>query len=320
MLEKVKLANAADGEAALRPETDRRYRIMPLLVTGAVVTLAGLFTWMAWDSYMETPWTRDGTVRAYVITETPEVSGKIVNLPVKTDQYVHKGDLVMEIDPANYRIAVDRAEAVVAQTKADFDNKRAEETRRSKLTSLAISQEEQQTYAAQSQSAEAIYEQARASLAQAKLNLSRTRIASPVNGYVTNLFAQEGDYATAGQHVLTVINSDSFWVEGYFEETVLGAVRVGDPASVSLTGPGTVLEGHVVGIARGISVPNAQPDPAGLAAVNPIFTWIRLAQRIPVRVALDEVPPEVTLAVGLTATVEIHSHLANQGHHIELKR
>jgi multidrug resistance efflux pump len=126
-----------------------------------------------------------------VITETPEVSGKIVNLPVMADQYVHKGDLVMEIDPTNYRIAVDRTEAVVAQTKADFDNKRAEETRRLKLTSLAISQEEQQSYTAQSHSAEAIYEQARASLAQAKVDLSRTRIVSPVNGYVTNLLSRK---------------------------------------------------------------------------------------------------------------------------------
>jgi multidrug resistance efflux pump len=142
--------------------------------------------------------------------------------------------------------------------------------------------------------------------------LSRTRIVSPVNGYVTNLFVQESDYATAGQHVLAVINSDSFWIDGYFEETVLGSVRVGDSARVSLSGLGTVLRGHVVGIARGISVPNAQSDPSGLAKVNPIFTWIRLAQRIPVRVALDDVPPKVTLAVGLTATVEIHSHLARQ--------
>lgn len=93
---------------------------------------------------------------------------------------------------------------------------------------------------------------------------------------------------------------------------MLGSVRVGDSARVSLTGLGMVLRGHVVGIARGISVPNAQFDPSGLATVNPIFTWIRLAQRIPVRVVLDDVPPEVTLAVGLTATVEIHSHLAKQ--------
>ena len=95
----LKLPNATDGEAEVGLETVRRYRIMPLLITSAVVTLAGSLAWMAWDSYMGTAWARDGTVRAYVITETPEVSGKIVNLPVMADQYVHKGDLVMEIDP-----------------------------------------------------------------------------------------------------------------------------------------------------------------------------------------------------------------------------
>jgi multidrug resistance efflux pump len=139
MLENVKSPNATDGEADICPENARRYRIMPPLITGAGVTLAGLPAWMAWDAYMETPWTRDGTVRAYVITETPEVSGKLVNLPVMANQYVHKGDLLMEIDPTNYKIAVDGAQAVVAQTRADFDNKRAEATRRLKLTSLEIS-------------------------------------------------------------------------------------------------------------------------------------------------------------------------------------
>jgi multidrug resistance efflux pump len=142
-------------------------------------------------------------------------------------------------------------------------------------------------------------------LRQAQVNLNRTRLISPVNGYITNLLVQVGDYATAQQKVLAIVDSDSFWLDGYFEETSLEGINVGDPARIKLMGYKGVVNGHVVSIARGISVPNAQPDSSGLASVNPIFTWIRLAQRIPVRVAFDDVPPNVTLAIGLTATVEI---------------
>ena len=309
-MDKVTSSNETGGKADIGPQDVPRFEILPLLSTGTAVAVAALLGWAAWHAYMEAPWTRDGAVRAYVITETPEVSGKIVNLPVTADQYVHKGDLLMEIDPANYKIAVDTAKAAVVQAKADLDNKRAEAARRLKLTSLAVTQEEQETYVSRAQSAEAVYDQCLSNLDQARVNLSRTQMVSPVNGYITNLLVQEGDYATAGQRALAVVNSDSFWVDGYFEETALGSVQVGDTARVALVGYRTVLRGHVVGIAHGISVPNAQADATGLATVNPIFTWIRLAQRVPVRIALDEIPAQITLAVGLTATVEIDPNLS----------
>jgi multidrug resistance efflux pump len=281
-------------------------RIVPLLLTVVVVLGAGLLTWAMWNAYMGAPWTRDGAVRAYVITETPEVSGEIVALPVAADQFVHKGDLLMEIDPTDYQIAVSDGVAAVAQAKANLDNKQAEALRRLKLTSLSVTKEEQQTFVSQAQMAEGQYNQDLARLAQARVNLARTRIVSPVNGYITNLTAQVGDYATAGQRALTIVDTDSFWIEGYFEETLLDAIHIGDPARISLMGGNGVLGGHVAGIARGIEVANAQSDPAGLATVNPIFTWIRLAQRVPVRVAIDHIPRGATLVVGRTATVEIH--------------
>jgi multidrug resistance efflux pump len=281
-------------------------RIVPLLLTVVVVLGAGLLTWAMWNAYMGAPWTRDGAVRAYVITETPEVSGEIVALPVAADQFVHKGDLLMEIDPTDYQIAVSDGVAAVAQAKANLDNKQAEALRRLKLTSLSVTKEEQQTFVSQAQMAEGQYNQDLARLAQARVNLARTRIVSPVNGYITNLTAQVGDYATAGQRALTIVDTDSFWIEGYFEETLLDAIHIGDPARISLMGGNGVLAGHVAGIARGIEVANAQSDPAGLATVNPIFTWIRLAQRVPVRVAIDHIPRGATLVVGRTATVEIH--------------
>ncbi len=130
-------------------------------------------------------------------------------------------------------------------------------------------------------------------------------IRSPVNGYVTNLLAQLGDYAAVGQKLIALVDTDSFWIVGYFEETSLGRIHDGDPATVKLMGYSQLVRGHVGGVARGIDIPNAQPDQAGLASVNPIFTWARLAQRVPVRIHIDQVPDAVRLVAGMTATVQI---------------
>ena len=299
---------AADASTA-RSKTTRRKNRAPAITTGFILLLACLMAWKMCYAYVVGPWTRDATVRAYVITEVPEVSGQIVRLAVHADQYVHKGDLLLEIDPTDYEIAVSNAEAAVAQARADADNRQAQAARRLKLTTLAASVEEQQSFVAQARVAEAAYQQDLARLKQAQVNLKRTRIVSPVNGYVTNLTAQIGDYATAGRRVLTVVNTDSFWVEGYFEETQLEGIHLGDHVQMSLMGHSGLLQGHVEGISRGIEVVNAQSGEAGLASVNPVYTWIRLAQRVPVRISIDEVPPDFILVVGLTATV----HVGNPG-------
>jgi multidrug resistance efflux pump len=180
------------------------------------------------------------------------------------------------------------------------------------LNDLAVSVEQQQTYVATAQAAQAAYQQAVAKLAQAKVNLRRTSIRSPVDGYVTNLLVQLGDYAKGGDRDIAIVNSDSFWVDGYFEETSLGKIHDGDRVLIKLIGYHQVLHGHVEGIARGIEVANAQPGAAGLANVNPIFTWVRLAQRIPVRVHIDQMPSGVRLVAGMTASIQIDPHLANR--------
>jgi RND family efflux transporter MFP subunit len=254
---------------------------------------------------MGAPWTRDGTVRAYVVTMAPQVAGQIVELPVADNQFVHKGDLLMVIDPTNFKIAVNLAEAAVQQAQVTAQNAEREAKRRQELTTLAVTVEEKQTFASTAVAAQAQYQQTVANLDQARVNLERTQIRSPVNGWVTNLLAQLGDYANVGQNEISLVDADSFWVDGYFEETNLEPIRVGDPASIKLMGYNQIVRGHVGSIARGINVPNAQPNGLGLATVNPIFTWVRLAQRIPVRIHIDQVPEGVVLAAGMTATVQI---------------
>jgi RND family efflux transporter MFP subunit len=292
-------------EATTGTRVGPRLRVIPLLVTLATIALAVLLGWGMWNAYMGAPWTRDGTVRVYVVTIAPEVAGRIVELPVADNQFMHKGDLLMVIDPTNYKIAVTLAEAAVQQAQVSAQNIAREAQRRRKLSDLAETEEDRQTYESNALAAQASVEQAVANLNQARVNLERTNIRSPVNGYVTNLLAQLGDYATAGQNKISVVDSDSFWVDGYFEENNLWSIREGDPASIKLMGYGQVVHGHVGSVARAINVANAQPDQQGLASVNPIFTWVRLAQRVPVRIDIDRVPDGVRLVAGMTATVQI---------------
>jgi multidrug resistance efflux pump len=282
-----------------------RMSVVPILITLGTGAIAALFAWAMWQAYMGAPWTRDGTVRVYVVTKAPEVAGRIVKLPVADNQFVHKGDLLMLIDPTDYRIAVELTEAAVQQTKATAENAQREAERRRKLTDLAETVEDRQTHEANAQASAAQYRQALAQRDQAKVNLERTEIRSSVNGWVTNLLARFGDYATVGQKLISVVDADSFWVDGYFEETSLGRIHDGDPATVKLMGYSQLVRGHVDGVARGINVPNAQPNQAGLASVNPIFTWVRLAQRMPAHIHIDQVPDGVRLVAGMTATVQI---------------
>ena len=309
----VNLPTEADNSATIRaaepPPRSVPAKCWPQLgsssITLVTVVAAVALGWAMWTAYMGAPWTRDGTVRAYVITMAPEVAGRIVALPVRDNQFVHKGDLLMVIDQTDYKIAVDLAKAAVTQTQAEAENVAREARRREELSDIAVTTEQQQTYASNAIVAQAKYQQALANLQQAQVNLERTQIRSPVNGWVTNLLTQLGDYATLGTKIIAVIDADSFWIDGYFEETSLSLIRVGDPASVKLMGYDQILRGHVGSIARGINVPNAQPNAQGLATVNPIFTWVRLAQRIPVRINIDEVPQGMVLAAGMTATVQL---------------
>jgi RND family efflux transporter MFP subunit len=298
-----------NADVSRRPSTaGLRRRAVSLLITLASVALAVVLGQAMWRAYVESPWTRDGTVRAYVVTMAPEISGRIVELQVTDNQFVHKGDLLMVIDPTDYKIAVTRSEAALQQARSDAENITREAQRRARLSQVdAVALEQAQTYESNALIAQAQVQQATANLRQARVNLERTQIRSPVNGWVTNLLAQRDDFANIGQSEVSLVDSDSFWVDAYFEETQLGSIREGDAATILLMGYRQVVRGHVGSISRGINVANAQPNQQGLAAVNPIFTWVRLAQRIPVHVRIDNVPPGVRLVAGITATVRIAS-------------
>ncbi|MBB5392976.1 MULTISPECIES: HlyD family secretion protein [unclassified Herbaspirillum] len=304
--------------------------IFRLAITLLIFLLAIFLAWTLWQHYMVSPWTRDGRVRADVVNIAPDVSGQVVGLPVRDNQLVKKGDLLMEIDPARYQLALQQADAAVAARKSDLDVRRADvDARRAELnmrraqarrradmdalvvsrearedagTQVAASEAQFQAAQAQFQSAQAQYQAAIAQRDTARLNLERTKVFSPVDGYITNLNVRRGDYATAGAAKIAVIDSHSFWVYAYFEETKLPLLSVGDKAKIQLIN-GATLSGHVDSIARGIYDRDNPQSRELIADVNPTFNWVRLAQRIPVRIHLDEVPKDVLLASGLTCTV-----------------
>jgi multidrug resistance efflux pump len=292
--------------ASDRDHIKSRIRLAPILITLGTVAVAALLAWAMWQAYMGAPWTRDGTVRAYVVTMAPEVAGRIVKLPVADNQFVHKGDELFEIEPTDYRIALEQAQAQAQRDGAALDYARANEGRQATLEGEGwVSKNIYQQVASTMHQLEAAVAVDRAAIAKAQLDLSRVVVRSPVNGYVTNLLAQLGDYATVGQRLISLVDADSFWIDAYFEETSLGRILEGDPATVKLMGYSRLVRGHVGGVARGINIPNVQPDPAGLASVNPVFTWVRLAQRVPVRIHIDQLPDGVRLVAGMTATVQI---------------
>jgi RND family efflux transporter MFP subunit len=278
--------------------------LVGFVATTVIFAVAVLLGRTLWIHYMDQPWTRDGRVRADVVNIAPDVSGAVVALPVHDNQLVKKGDLLMQIDPSHYQIAVEQAAAAVAARKAELQMRRDDAKRRTDMDSLVVSKESMDNASHTASAAQAAYQQAQAALDAAKLNLERTRVVSPVDGYVTNLSVFQGDYATGGVAKLAIVDSHSFWVYGYFEETKLPHVAVGDKAQIQLMSGG-VLEGHVESISRGIYDRDNPQSRELLADVNPTFNWVRLAQRVPVRIQIDRVPDGVVLSAGITCTVVV---------------
>jgi len=276
-----------------------------IVLTLVCVASAFIFGTRLWNHYMYSPWTRDGRVRANVINIAPDVSGIVTDVLVSDNQAVHRGELLFRIDRERFDYALEEAEAQVALRKAELDNSKRQAARRAQLGDAVISAENREDAGSQALQALANYRAALAARNVARLNVTRSAIRAPVDGYVTNLNLYPGDYVTAGVARLALIDRNSYWVYGYFEETRLPGVQVGDRAEVRLLAGGPSISGHVESIAHGISDRDNPADASLLANVNPIFTWVRLAQRVPVRIHLDNVPDNLLLAAGTTCTVTI---------------
>jgi RND family efflux transporter MFP subunit len=272
-------------------------------VTAVAVAIAAVVCWQLWVYYMLSPWTRDGRVRADVVPVAADVSGLVSDVFVHDNQRVKKGESLFRIDQKRFEYALQTAKAEVASREAALDQGQRDLARSKALATIAVTQQKYEQDQSSVAVQQAALDQSRADLDVAKLNLERSTVTAPVNGIVTNFGLLPGRYVTAGAPIMAIIDSDTFRVEGYFEETKLRNVHVGDRASVRLIGDPRVLTGHVESIASGIEDQSRSTSNDLLASVNPTFNWVRLAQRVPVRIKLDELPDDSRLVTGRTATV-----------------
>jgi RND family efflux transporter MFP subunit len=277
-------------------------RVLVTLCLVAVAIFAGIHLW---QYYMLTPWTRDARIRADVTIIAPDVSGWVRELKVYDNQAVKAGDLLLSIDRDRFEAALEVANAVVETRQQQLHLREQEASRRAALGPQAISAELRENAQITAAVARAELREAKAQVAVAQLNLARSQVHAPRSGHVTNLRLAQGNFVNAGQPVMALVDDSTFYVQAYFEETKLPRIQVGDKVKVWLMSAGEPMEGEVQSISRGITDRNATPDSQLLAEVEPTFNWVRLAQRIPVRIKLDKVPADVTLSAGMTASVQV---------------
>ena len=289
------------------------------LSTLLVAALAIIAAWLVWNYYTQSPWTRDGKVRAEQVGVTPQVSGSILQLNVRDNQLVKAGDVLFRIDDTPYKIALLHARAQLAKAKAEVARAQAEQkkaasdaSRRRHLSQNFISAEDLEnantalnTATTNLEAAKAVVGVAQATLDHAQWQLTQTEIKAPVDGWVTNLSTRVGDYAAVGHPVFALVDSRSFYVVGYFEETKLRNIRPGDSAQIILYSSKQKLQGHVSSIGRAIVDQSVESGGDLVANIKPNIPWVRLAQRVPVRIEFDHLPPDTILVSGTTCTVAI---------------
>jgi len=276
-----------------------------VVLTLLAVAIAVVVSLHLWDYYMEAPWTRDGHVHADIIQVAPDVSGLVTELHVRDNQKVEHGQVLFVIDRARFELAVAEARAALLERQAQLEQARREAKRNRVLKDL-IAAETVEIGDTRVKRAEAALATAEAALGVARLNLERTTVRSPVDGYLSDQTMRVGDYVKTGTPVLSIVDTRSLRVEGYFEETKLHAIDIGQPVEIRVMGESQHLRGHVQSIAAGIEDRDRARGKSLLPNIDPSFNWVRLAQRIPVRVVLDDgQQTDIRLIVGRTATLSV---------------
>lgn len=272
------------------------------IIVAVIAVLAG---WWMWNYYMQSPWTRDGKVRAEQVSITPQISGSISELNIKDNQLVNKGDVLFVIDKTPFQIAELNAQAQLAKAQSDLTKADNEAKRRRNLSQNFISAEDLDSALLNVKAMQATFATAQASLRYAQWQLEQTVVKAPVTGWVTNLSTRTGDYASTGKPLFALVDSHSFYVMGYFEETKLRHIQDGAPALITLYSGNIKLQGHVSSIGRAIYDQSVESNSGLVPDIKPNVPWVRLAQRVPVRIEFDTLPHDATLVSGTTCSVSI---------------
>ncbi|MGP3590989.1 p-hydroxybenzoic acid efflux pump subunit AaeA [Vagococcus sp. WN89Y] len=273
-------------------------------ITMVLVILAFIAIFRAWVFYTESPWTRDARFSADVVAIAPDVAGLITQVNVHDNQLVKQGQVLFTIDQPRYQKALEEAEADVAYYEALVNEKRREAGRRNKLGVQAMSREEIDQANNTLQTVLHQLAKAQATRDLAKLDLERTVIRAPANGWITNLNVYAGEFITRGSTAVALVKQDSFYILAYMEETKLEGVRAGYRAEITPLGSNKVLKGTVDSVAAGVTNASSSIDSKGMATIDSNLEWVRLAQRVPVRIRLDSQQGNLWPA-GTTATVVV---------------
>jgi multidrug resistance efflux pump len=278
-----------------------------VFVTLGVLVLALVAALFLYSHYLTKPWTRDAYVRANVVGVAPRVAGPIIEIPIKDNQPVKKGDLLFRIDPRTFEAALEQAKGQLAQTEAKLADLEANAKRAVDLLAQNVISREQYDDQVQAfEAAKADVEAAQAAVRNAELNLEFSTVVSPVDGYLTNINTSPGTYVAAGQQLLALVDTSTFWVAAYFKETQINHVQPGDQVRITLMGHAEQpFEGTVTSTAWGIFVQDGSTSGEQmLPSVPQTVDWVRLPNRFPVRVQVSGEPP-VPLRIGQTASVAI---------------
>ena len=279
--------------------------VLNLAIFGGAIFLG----YNKFQEYFNNPWTRDGQVRAQVIQVSPRVSGEVISIAVVDNQQVKKGDLLFKIDPSPYAIKLKQARADLQRERANVRGTKIEYDRVRKIAAKnkgAVSQRDLNRNRVNYEKALAKIDAYTENINAAKLDITFTEVHASVDGYISNINFQIGSQAVANQPIVALVDMNSFWVFGYFRESMIGEIKIGDTSKVTLMAyPDQPISGEVESIGWGIAHSDGNPGNNLLPSIKPVFQWIRLAQRIPVRIELDEIPEGIELRFGLTASVMV---------------
>ncbi|MCO8167383.1 efflux RND transporter periplasmic adaptor subunit [Pseudomonas sp. 21LCFQ02] len=275
-----------------------------VVLTLIVVALASVLVWRMVMYYMFAPWTRDGHIRADIVQIAPDVSGLIQQVQVRDNQQVSKGQVLFSIDQDRFKLALRQAQATAAERQETWQQAQRENRRNRSLGNLVSREQLEESQSKEARALSALNE-ARVSVDAAQLNLDRSVIRSPVDGYLNDRAPRPHEFVTAGRPVLSLVDAASYHIDGYFEETKLDGIHIGSKVDIRVVGDNARLTGHVVSMVAAIEDRDRTSSSNLLPNVNPAFSWVRLAQRIPVRIAFDQVPENFRMIAGRTATVSI---------------